>query len=484
MTKKEKLIDKFVKKDYNNDLEEVLAKKNFEEQATASHKQIDAQNDLTQKIRDLNKQAQQAGENKDFFKDFSIGEFIDNLLFNKAAASPLESETVPENPADFYDPNAKSRTLPNPEENSSLFNFENFSLEDILPDLNISEWIAEKTADIDISSMLPDFSAVGEMIGEQLNVIPEKISEIGTSIGEGFSQIPTAASEAFNAISTTASEGLTTIQTTWNELPSFFDGLFAGLGGVASSAGAAIASGINSAIGTIQSAWESFSGWMSAKISSLASMASNAASTIMNFGGGGGVGHNATGTASWRGGFTEVNEQGGEIIDLPSGARIYPHATTMKMLQSDLKAGRLDEMIQSSGFESATPATFEYDALGNIKGYSGIADNIIQEGDLSTTVEAKLQAQRESMLSTFPQEIQTPELSAFPQAFDSSEFTRGITNNSTSNSTTQTNTNNNGMTVTGNTFTINKGSDIDELVYKIFQMMSDAQANNAGAVTI
>ena len=32
MTKKEKLIDKFVKKDYNNDLEEVLAKKNFEEE--------------------------------------------------------------------------------------------------------------------------------------------------------------------------------------------------------------------------------------------------------------------------------------------------------------------------------------------------------------------------------------------------------------------------------------------------------------------
>ena len=62
-----------------------------------------------------------------------------------------------------------------------------------------------------------------------------------------------------------------------------------------------------------ETAWESFSGWMSEKISSLSSMASNAANTIMNFGGGGGVGHNATGTASWCGGFTEVNEQGGEI---------------------------------------------------------------------------------------------------------------------------------------------------------------------------
>lgn len=265
-------------------------------------------------------------------------------------------------------------------------------------------------------------------------------------------------------------------------------------------------------------------------------MASSAISSITSFGGGG-VGHNATGTASWRGGFTEVNEQGGEIIDLPSGARIYPHATTMKMLQRDLKAGKLDDFIQSSNFEydalgnlkgysgtsdnlvlasdlspirdakiekqrelmlssaaydfsnfgigsslpqSAT-SSIEYDALGNIKGYTGMADNLIQEGDLSPIREAKLQKQRELMgLSAFPAEIQTPELSAFPQAFDVSDLTQGISNNSTTNSTT-TNTNNNGLTVTGNTFTINKGSDIDELVFKIFQMMSDAQANYAGA---
>ena len=152
----------------------------------------------------------------------------------------------------------------------------------------------------------------------------------------------------------------------------------------------------------------------------------------------------------------------------------------MKMLQSDLKAGRLDEMIQSSGFGLATPAAFEYDELGNIKGYSGMADNLIQEGDLSPIREAKLQAQREFMsLSAFPQEIQTPELSAFPQAFDSSEFTRGISNNSTSNSTT--NTNNNGITITGNNFNIRKESDLDEIVFRLFNLMFDSNANYGGA---
>ena len=400
----------------------------------------------------------------------SAGSFLEGLLFNKASAQTL------------YDEGQGGSAPTYPQLENPQFAEQSFNISDMLPDFSLSEWLSEKTANIDLTSILPDFSTVGDTIGEQLNVIPEKISEVGTSIGETFSQIPTAATEAFNTISTSASEGLTSIQTAWNELPSFFDGLFAGLGSVATSAGAAIASGINSAIGTIQSAWESLSSWLSSKISSLASMASSAASTIMSFGGGGGVGHNATGTASWRGGFTEVNEQGGEIIDLPSGARIYPHATTMKMLQSDLKAGRLDEMIQSSGFGLDTPAAFEYDALGNIKGYSGMADNLIQEGDLSSTIEAKLQAQREFMsLSAFPQEFQAPELSAFPQAIDFEKMSAGFTSNSTSNSTTQTNTNNNGITITGNNFNIRKESDLDEIAFRLFNLMFDSEANFGGA---
>ena len=49
-----------------------------------------------------------------------------------------------------------------------------------------------------------------------------------------------------------------------------------------------------------------------------------------------GTGHNAIGTSYWGGGWTEVNEHGGEIIDLPQGSRVYPHATTMKMLKDGM----------------------------------------------------------------------------------------------------------------------------------------------------
>jgi TP901 family phage tail tape measure protein len=42
-------------------------------------------------------------------------------------------------------------------------------------------------------------------------------------------------------------------------------------------------------------------------------------------------GQNATGTRNWGGGLSQVNERGGEIIDLPRGSRVYPHDVSMAM---------------------------------------------------------------------------------------------------------------------------------------------------------
>ena len=56
----------------------------------------------------------------------------------------------------------------------------------------------------------------------------------------------------------------------------------------------------------------------------------------------------AAGTSFAEGGWTEVNEHGGEIIDLPQGARVYPHATTMKMLNDVLQTAPTQTASQSS----------------------------------------------------------------------------------------------------------------------------------------
>lgn len=58
--------------------------------------------------------------------------------------------------------------------------------------------------------------------------------------------------------------------------------------------------------------------------------------------------HNATGSTHFAGGWTEVNERGGEAIWLPNGSWIYPHATTERMLQKQL------ERVGSGGVPQVT----------------------------------------------------------------------------------------------------------------------------------
>jgi hypothetical protein len=63
---------------------------------------------------------------------------------------------------------------------------------------------------------------------------------------------------------------------------------------------------------------------------------------------------NATGTDNWRGGLTRVNEQGGEIMNLPGGTQIIPHDVSMAMARG-----------ASGGSTSVTaPVNISIDATG------------------------------------------------------------------------------------------------------------------------
>ena len=46
------------------------------------------------------------------------------------------------------------------------------------------------------------------------------------------------------------------------------------------------------------------------------------------------IGHLAAGTANWSGGLTSINEEGGEIVDLPRGSRVYPHDLSERYLRN------------------------------------------------------------------------------------------------------------------------------------------------------
>lgn len=43
----------------------------------------------------------------------------------------------------------------------------------------------------------------------------------------------------------------------------------------------------------------------------------------------------AKGTDNWKGGIVQISEQGGEIVDLPSGTRVYPHDESVRKARQD-----------------------------------------------------------------------------------------------------------------------------------------------------
>ena len=120
-------------------------------------------------------------------------------------------------------------------------------------------------------------------------------------------------------------------------------------------AGVEIAAGINAGAPAVKSEWGGvrafFSGLFSYVAEGASSLFSSAREIIGLQSGGTGGGHFASGTSFAPGGWTEVNEHGGEIIDLPQGSRVYPHATTMKMLRDSMEGGG------SSPIPAAAPVT-------------------------------------------------------------------------------------------------------------------------------
>lgn len=128
--------------------------------------------------------------------------------------------------------------------------------------------------------------------------------------------------------------------TTWEEISSG-----------ASSVKSNIASAFQSAKDDAEAAWDGVTGWFEENVwgplseraksawgnlqSTIADIRSSSSSFSFSipsiFSG------HATGSSFYAGGWTEINERGGEIVDLPQGSRIYPHATTERMIQAELE---------------------------------------------------------------------------------------------------------------------------------------------------
>ena len=239
---------------------------------------------------------------------------------------------------------------------------------------------------------------VGEVIGTKAGELatesPKKLlSEIGPTVEDEFGNevaVPGAEVSAAEGLRALREETIDTAQTIADEMQSEVDSVDAALAAVAvdvtrnaTEAAAASAQAMQNdfisptkeayvnaanamkdasvnAAEESKSVWGSLAGWFS--------------SLFSGFGGGANVAHNASGTSYFGGGWTEVGEHGGEIIDLPVGSRIYPHATTMEMLRHEIASAAgsfapqvpsFGSIIAAAGGEESSPSAGGNSAPGS-----------------------------------------------------------------------------------------------------------------------
>lgn len=190
------------------------------------------------------------------------------------------------------------------------------------------------------------FSAIGEHIQGFWKVVSPLLSKIGEAVHAVFSVAIGAAigsaigyfNSLFDGITTmisgllTAFDGILTFITgvftlnwskAWEGVKNIFGGIFEGLGGMLKMPINGVISMINGAIAGINSISVDIPDWVPGI-------------------GGEKFGINipqlpmlARGTDNWKGGLAQISEKGGEIVDLPSGTRVYPHDETVRKAYAD-----------------------------------------------------------------------------------------------------------------------------------------------------
>ena len=221
----------------------------------------------------------------------------------------------------------------------------------------LSNWREIDTAITDTGTSLGEL-AVAPETQENLASITSELSNLEMEAGTTSGAFGDMGADA-TAGCAVAAEGLGSVSTAMGELP-----------GQATTCGSEIATGINSGVPTVKSEYSGLAGWLRGLFADIGKSIDGLIAkgkSLLGIGGGGGesIPGQASGTSWTAGGWTEVNEHGGEIIDLPTGARVYPHATTLRMLREEM-ASRLKNPIEPTFAMEApgiTPSLVEREAI-------------------------------------------------------------------------------------------------------------------------
>lgn len=212
------------------------------------------------------------------------------------------------------------------------------------------------------------FSGVQEEAQEAASASADAFSEASASISTDFENTGAQATATADNIQMDMLGSAQGSQDAWSSFPSWYDASVAvPTSDAAADCGADVSDSFETSASDTQGAWSGVSGFFSGLFASIKSGAASCAASVAqsmasaaasaragghtNIAAGldwignnaawlGGVDypHNAIGTSFAPGGWTEINEHGGEIVDLPTGSRVYPHATTLSMLKDTFES--------------------------------------------------------------------------------------------------------------------------------------------------
>lgn len=326
------------------------------------------------------------------FLGSEIGDKLGNVFHNIASASAEEYQKMvqPESKMDDYDAAGMGEE---PEMQIQLTAPDDDTVAQAVQDTE------DKIATVSLTD-LDDNSGTGlwqslfggaSAAGEEAQATVEATDDaISADVAETSSEVTSYADEAGDGVTTAYSDSASNSQAAWSPVPGWFSGsVFSPTASGAAECGSNTSSSFASSASNSESAWGGVVGWFAANVwgplvsgaqscaKAIGDAISNAASAARgaavraydyvtgNYQQGGSAAaimesddnynigpkthkYFASGTSFAPGGWSEINEHGGEIVDLPTGARVYPHATTMRML---------DDLFSGENFRPAmTPA--------------------------------------------------------------------------------------------------------------------------------
>lgn len=194
-----------------------------------------------------------------------------------------------------------------------------------------------------VNKLKPLFTAIGTIIKVQMAIVKiqittafRNVANVIESTSGSIKQVIGGVTKAFSGVLDFINGVFTgNWKKAWEGIKNIFGGCFQGLVGLAKTP-------INAVIGLINSAIEGIN-----------SISVDIPDGIPGVGGKH-IGFNvskipalAKGTQNWVGGLAQINEKGGEIVDLPKGTRVYPHDQSVSIAKntSNAKLSILDRRL-------------------------------------------------------------------------------------------------------------------------------------------